>query len=81
MSILIRTHRETGGSGVRSVLNKLRWQDPMYYLMIPCRKSSNFTGYIIGTKSPRHCGAMTAKEVLPDTFVNQLFKFAFVLTP
>ncbi|GAC22551.1 hypothetical protein GMES_0242 [Paraglaciecola mesophila KMM 241] len=72
---------KTGGTSVRSVLNKLRWRDPMYYLMLPCHKLSNFSGHTTGTKFPRHCGAITAKEMLPDAFFNQLFKFAFVRNP
>ncbi|WP_166422370.1 sulfotransferase family 2 domain-containing protein [Paraglaciecola sp. 20A4] len=72
---------KTGGTSIRSVLNKLRWHDPMYYLMFPCHKLSNMSGHVTGTKFPRHCGAITAKEMLPDAFFNQLYKFAFVRNP
>ena len=72
---------KTGGTSVRAVLNKLRWQDPMYYLMFPCHKLSNMSGHITGTKFPRHSGAIAAKEMLPDAFFHQLYKFAFVRNP
>ncbi|GAC33369.1 sulfotransferase family 2 domain-containing protein [Paraglaciecola polaris] len=72
---------KTGGTSIRSVLNKLRWHDPMYYLMFPCHKLSNMSGHITGTKFPRHSGVIAAKEMLPDAFFRQLYKFAFVRNP
>lgn len=72
---------KTGGTSVRSVLNKLRWHDPMYYLMFPCHKLSNFSGHTTATKFPRHSGVIAAKEMLPDSFFNQLYKFGFVRNP
>ena len=72
---------KTGGTSVRSVLNKLRWHDPMYYLMFPCHKLSNFSGHTTATKFPRHSGVIAAKEMLPDNFFNQLYKFGFVRNP
>jgi hypothetical protein len=72
---------KTGGTSVRTVLNKLRWRDPMYYLMFPGHKISNMTGHITATKFPRHAGVIAAKEMLPDALFNKLYKFAFVRNP
>lgn len=72
---------KTGGTSIRAVLNKLRWRDPMYYLMFPCHKISNMVGHTTATKFPRHSGVIAAKEMLPDAFFNKLYKFAFVRNP
>lgn len=72
---------KTGGSSIRDVLNRLRWQDPMYYLMFPCHKISNMCGHTTASKLPRHAGVIAAKEMLPDAFFSQLYKFAFVRNP
>ncbi|MEP4099367.1 sulfotransferase family 2 domain-containing protein, partial [Paraglaciecola sp.] len=72
---------KTGGTSIRSVLNKLRWRCPMYYLMFPGHKISNFCGHTTATKFPRHAGVIAAKEMLPDEFFNKLYKFAFVRNP
>lgn len=72
---------KTGGTSVRSTLNKLRWRDPMYYLMLPCHRLSGFTGHKLGTKFPRHSHIIAAKEMLPAEFYDNLFKFAFVRNP
>lgn len=72
---------KTGGTSMRAALNRLRWQDPIYYLMWPCHKLSSLTGHTIGTKLPRHAGVICAKEMLPNDFFNALFKFAFVRNP
>lgn len=72
---------KTGGTSVRSALNKLRWQDPMYYLMWPCHRLSGLTGHKLGTRFPRHSHIIAAKEMLPAEFYDGLFKFAFVRNP
>lgn len=72
---------KTGGTSMRSALNKLRWRDPMYYLMFPCHKISNLCGHQIASKLPRHAGVIAAKEMLPNDLFYQLFKFAFVRNP
>ena len=72
---------KTGGTSMRTALNKLRWRDPMYYVMFPCHKLSSFTGHTIATKLPRHAGVIAAKEMLPEDLFNKLFKFAFVRNP
>jgi hypothetical protein len=72
---------KTGGTSVRTALNRLRWRDPMYYLMLPCHRLSSLTGHRLGTKFPRHSHIVAAKEMLPEEFYRQLFKFAFVRNP
>lgn len=72
---------KTGGTSVRSALNKLRWKDPMYYLMWPCHRLSGVTGHKLATRFPRHAHIIAAKEMLPAEFYNGLFKFAFVRNP
>ncbi len=72
---------KTGGTSVRAALNKLRWRDPMYYLMLPCHRLSGLTGHKLGTKFPRHSHIVAAKEMLPTEFYDNLFKFSFVRNP
>lgn len=72
---------KTGGTSVRAALNSLRWKDPMYYLMWPAHKVSGLTGHKLGLKFPRHSHAIAAKEMLPEEYYDQLFKFAFVRNP
>lgn len=72
---------KTGGTSVRAALNSLRWKDPMYYLMWPAHKISGLTGHKLGMKFPRHSHIIAAKEMLPEEFFNQLYKFAFVRNP
>ena len=42
---------------------------------------SGATGHSLGIKLPRHCKAITAREMLPREVYQGLFKFAFVRTP
>lgn len=72
---------KTGGTSVRSALNRLRWKDPMYYLAWPCHRLSHLTGHRLGTKFPRHSKIIAAQEMLPEEYFNGLFKFAFVRNP
>ena len=72
---------KTGGTSVRAALNRLRWQDPLYYLTWPAHKISGFTGHKLGLKFPRHAHIIAAKEMLPEPYYNVLFKFAFVRNP
>lgn len=72
---------KTGGTSVRAALNVLRWKDPMYYLMWPAHKVSSMTGHTLGMKFPRHAHIIAAKEMLPEPFFDQLFKFVFVRNP
>ncbi|MEZ5536104.1 MAG: sulfotransferase family 2 domain-containing protein [Thiolinea sp.] len=72
---------KTGGTSVRAALNKLRWHDPLYYLMWPCHRISGLTGHKLGTRFPRHAHIIAAKEMLPAELYDGLFKFAFVRNP
>lgn len=72
---------KTGGTSVRSALNKLRWHDKYYALMFICHRFSHLTGHKIGTKFPRHSKIIAAKEMLPEEVFQDLFKFTFVRNP
>ncbi len=72
---------KTGGTSVRAALNPLRWRDPHYYLMWWAHRFSHWTGHRIGTKFPRHCKLIAAKEMLPAEHFAALFKFGFVRNP
>ncbi|MCG7919901.1 MAG: sulfotransferase family protein [Candidatus Thiodiazotropha lotti] len=72
---------KTGGTSVRSALQPLRWRDPWYYPMFLCSRFSHLSGHRIGTKFPRHSRIVAAKELLPEDFFNNLFKFAIVRNP
>lgn len=72
---------KTGGTSVRAALNRLRWRDPMYYLVWPAHKISGLTGHKLGLKFPRHCHVIAAKEMLPAEYFDSLYKFAFVRNP
>ena len=72
---------KTGGTSVRSALQRLRWRDPMYLPQFICSRLSHWTGHRIGGKFPRHARIIAAKEMLPEAFFNRLFKFAFVRNP
>ncbi|MES9942986.1 MAG: sulfotransferase family 2 domain-containing protein [Candidatus Thiodiazotropha sp. 6PLUC2] len=72
---------KTGGTSVRSALQPLRWRDPWYYPMFLCSRFSHMSGHRIGTKFPRHSRIVAAKELLPESFFNDLYKFAIVRNP
>ncbi len=72
---------KTGGTSVRAALERVRWRDPWYWLMLPCHRLSHLTGHRLGTKFPRHAHAIAAREMLPREFYDSLFKFAFVRNP
>ena len=72
---------KTGGTSVRAALNQLRWRDPKYYLTWPAHKVSGLCGHELGLKFPRHAHIIAAKEMLPEPFFNDLYKFAFVRNP
>jgi hypothetical protein len=72
---------KTGGTSVRSALQPLRWRDPWYYPMFLCSRFSHLSGHRIGTKFPRHSRIVAAKELLPEAFFDNLFKFAIVRNP
>jgi hypothetical protein len=72
---------KTGGTSVRSALQPLRWRDPWYYPQFICSRLSHLSGHRLGAKFPRHSRIVTAKELLPEDFFNNLFKFAVVRNP
>jgi hypothetical protein len=72
---------KTGGTSVRAALQSLRWRDPWYYPMFVCSRLSHLSGHRLGSKFPRHSRIIAAKEMLPETFFNGLFKFTIVRNP
>ncbi len=72
---------KTGGTSVRAALQPLRWRDPWYYPMFLCSRLSHLSGHRLGSKFPRHSRIVAARELLPETFFNGLFKFAVVRNP
>ncbi|MEW8091412.1 MAG: sulfotransferase family 2 domain-containing protein, partial [Candidatus Thiodiazotropha endolucinida] len=72
---------KTGGTSVRAALQSLRWRDPWYYPMFVCSRLSHLSGHRLGSKFPRHSRIVAAKEMLPEPFFKQLFKFAIVRNP
>jgi hypothetical protein len=72
---------KTGGTSVRAALQSLRWRDPWYYPMLICSRLSHLSGHRLGSKFPRHSRIVAAKEMLPEKFFNDLFKFAIVRNP
>jgi hypothetical protein len=72
---------KTGGTSVRAAFSRLRWKDPMYYLVWPCHRLSHLAGHRTATKFPRHARVIAAREMLPEEYFASLFKFAFVRNP
>lgn len=72
---------KTGGTSVRTALQKYRWRDPYYLPQWLASKMSGLVNHEVAIKLPRHCKAITAQEMLPREFYNALFKFAFVRNP
>jgi hypothetical protein len=72
---------KTGGTSIRTTLNRYRWRDPYYIPQFICSRISHWTGHRIGAKIPRHAKAIAALEMLPRELYNALFKFAFVRNP
>lgn len=72
---------KTGGTSVRSALQKYRWRDPYYAPIWLASKLSSMANHELAIKLPRHAKAIAAKEMLPHEFYDSLFKFAFVRNP
>lgn len=72
---------KTGGTSVRSALQKYRWRDPHYAPIWLASKLSSMANHELAIKLPRHAKAIAAKEMLPHEFYDSLFKFAFVRNP
>ena len=69
---------KTGGTSVRIALQRYRLRDSYYLPQWTASKLSGATGHSLGIKLPRHCKAITAREMLPREVYQGLFKFAFV---
>ncbi len=72
---------KTGGTSVRAALQKYRWRDPYYIPQWLASRMSSWVNHEIAIKLPRHAKAITAQEMLPRPFYDDLFKFAFVRNP
>ncbi len=72
---------KTGGTSVRSALQRYRWRDPWCWLGAVCNRISDASGHRLGVKIPRHAKAVAALELLPRETFDSLFKFAFVRNP
>lgn len=72
---------KTGGTSVRAALRTLQYRDPMYLLQWICARLDHASGHRIAAKLPRHARIIAAAEMLPKTYFDSLFKFAFVRNP
>lgn len=72
---------KTGGTSIRTTLNRLRWRDPYFVPQFIASRISHLTGHRLGCKFPRHAKIIAAYEMLPREFFQGLFKFAFVRNP
>ena len=72
---------KTGGTSVRAALSKYRWGHRYSVPQFICNKMSQLTEHKIGSRFPRHSRIIAAKEMLPEAYFNQLFKFAVVRNP
>ena len=72
---------KTGGTSVRAALSRYRWGHRYALAQFICNKMSQFTDHKIASRFPRHSRIIAAKEMLPKTYFNQLFKFAVVRNP
>ncbi len=72
---------KTGGTSIRSALERYKWTDPYRLPQFLCSKLSGLTGHKLAIKIPRHAKAIAAKEMLPHELFHSLFKFAFVRNP
>ena len=72
---------KTGGTSIRTTLNRYRRRDPYYIPSAICSRISSITGHRIGCKLPRHAKIIAAYEMLPREIFHKLFKFAFVRNP
>ncbi len=72
---------KTGGTSIRSSLQRYRWRDPSAWCQAICNRISGLWGHRIGVKIPRHAKIICALEMLPRETFSTLFKFAFVRNP
>jgi hypothetical protein len=72
---------KTGGTSIRSALERVRWRDPYRIPQAICSRISHLTGHRLGCKFPRHAKIIAAYEMLPRELFVRLFKFVFVRNP
>lgn len=72
---------KTGGTSVRTALNREKWLDPWRIPLYFCSRLSSLSGHRLGIKFPRHAKVIAAMEMLPNEFFDDLFKFAIVRNP
>lgn len=72
---------KTGGTSVRSALSKYRWGHRYSVAQFISNKLSQLCDHKLGARFPRHSKIIAAKEMLPEEYFEQLFKFAFVRNP
>jgi hypothetical protein len=72
---------KTGGTSIRSALQRFRWRDPWSIPQLVCSRMSALSGHRLGCKFPRHAKLVAAYEMLPRDLFRRLFKFVFVRNP
>lgn len=72
---------KTGGTSIRSALNRYRFRDPYFIPFFICSRLSSLFGHRLACKLPRHAKAIAAMEMLPREVFEGLFKFTFVRNP
>lgn len=72
---------KTGGTSVRTTLEKFRRKDPIYIAQFICSRISHLLDHKIACKVPRHAKVIAAYEMLPREVFDRLYKFAFVRNP
>ncbi|WP_090205671.1 sulfotransferase family 2 domain-containing protein [Ectothiorhodospira magna] len=72
---------KTGGTSVRATLARYRYRGLWGAPMFIANKLDQMSGHRIGAKFPRHAKAIAAREMLPATLYDELFKFVFVRNP
>ncbi|MCJ7628930.1 MAG: sulfotransferase family protein [Longimicrobiales bacterium] len=72
---------KTGGTSVRSALQRLHWTDPYAIPIHLVNGLTRILKYKTGAKFPRHAKAIAAFECIGEPFWSQLFKFTFVRNP
>ena len=72
---------KTGGTSIRSALNRLRWTDPYSVPIYIGNHIARATKYRTACKMHRHGRAITAQDMLGRPFFDELFKFSFVRNP
>lgn len=72
---------KTGGTSIRGALSAYRWGHRYALPQFVCNKLSQLCNHKLGVRFPRHSRIIAAKEMLPEVYFNNLFKFAIVRNP